>query len=224
MLGLQAACSRSEQAELARSLGPTVQLQPRVGSDGELLDLPQFAGGLRWHSVSAQTGPVPVASFVPEGQSRDDWREMIAATALSVSASPGAAAQARLATLTPACAQSEIHWLSGAQSDGGFDVFVSCTRAPPQARSRVRLPRHEAVWLRGVFGRKANYLIMRSWRGDTTAASVVDSTAVRAEWRAWFGYVGISGHDHRRPPDPDALADPAAPVRMTDVLRGISAR
>lgn len=220
-----AACSPADQAQINRGLAPVISLQPRVGEGDERLDLPQYAAGLFWRSLGAQTAPARAASFAPVGQSAGDWREMIAAWVLPVGARPGDAAVARVRTLAPGCASSAIRWLSAPAFDGGFDVFVTCSRPPPRVKSRVALPRYEALWLRGVYGRRANYLIERHWRGDSTAGSVIDSHEIRSEWRDWFAYTGIAGAPRRRPPDPDAPVEGRAALPlMPDSLRGLSAQ
>jgi len=170
--------------------------------------------------VQAGHYPGNWARWVPQGQTLTNWQEVITARALPPFLLPSDVVQLRMQNLTKSCTTLHVISFSAVQSSGGFDTLMSCAHAPPPVKKEDAKPpvkvgvkpgtkpvvppappavptQYEAVWLRGVFSPKGNFLIERDWRGkERDRDPTGENKSVLAAWQSWFSRTGITGEHH----------------------------
>jgi len=193
----------------ATLMAPHASSQPTYT---ELLSFDGKADGKTWKlGDSGEQQGVLMQEFVPEGETVDNWSEMI--TIQTFKQRPDFDTRAFIARVVASfngtCASLQVlanH--AREQTDDlraaahlpaayhTYDTLVRCEVAPAARPPgvNVSLRRYEVVWFKGIQGWLSAYLVQRAWHGDTiTPDSILASDATRQRWQAWIDQVKISG-------------------------------
>lgn len=198
---------------------PWAEAQPAAPTLTELLSFDGKADGKTWKlGDSVDRGGMLMQEFVPEGETVDNWSEMI--TIQTFKQRPDMNMQGliarTLAGFRDVCANLQL--LANNARDQTdelraaahlpatyhtYDTLVRCDVAPAARPpgAHVSLRKYEVVWFKGIQGWLSSYLVQRAWHGDTiTPDSILGSDATRQRWQGWIDQIAISGAPDKAKP------------------------
>jgi len=174
-----------------------------------------------WHLEMAYNQPAStMQEFTPEGQTGQNWTEMITVTALKNNprVNTGQMIVGMIQRFRGVCGSVQvIEANEGQETDSlrasaglpatykTYTALVRCDDPKATPNPNVLLKKHEVMLLKGMQGWLTAYLVQRAWHSDEIPAdSVLSSDATREEWRQWLSGVKVAGIPAGVQPDSSA--------------------
>ena len=187
------------------------------GNYSENLIVNMQTGNSAWHLDKSYNQPTNIMQeYVPEGQTGQDWSEMI--TLMTFKNHPEIDTGKMIANIVQklrgTCANVSILAKDARQQSNDlrkskglpsmyqtYSVLVRCDSPNPNGHPGVPTKKYEVVWFKGIQGWLTSYMVQRAWHGDDiTPDSILGSDQTRQAWQQWIDSTGISGlPDSARP-------------------------
>ncbi len=181
-----------------------------AGDYSENLSFNLKTGGHSWRLDKTYNPPGNVMmEWVPEGQTGQNWTEMITSITFTSRPEPntGAIIGGIVKNFRSICAKVDILDSASAlatdrlrQSVGSpaqyqtYSVLMRCDDPKPSPNPAVTVKKHEVLWIKGMQGWLYSYIVERAWHGDDiTPNSILASDDTRKEWKDWGDNVEIAG-------------------------------
>lgn len=167
---------------LALSLGAVSSLASASATGVEQVQLPPMKG---YHPVHQNTDAQGnrIAEYVPEGQTAQDWTDMVTVNDAPNSGhvSPRAFLGLIEAGWRIACPSAQSHWIRDGE-EGGRPfalLMLSCSENPGTGKP-------EFTWIKGIQGTQGFHTVQKSFRSEPEKDDVV-------QWIGWLREVGLCG-------------------------------
>lgn len=198
----------AQSIEDQKKIDQSMQGKPGNYTENLLLGFKDTGRGFHLDKSYDQPNNI-MMEFVPDGETGQQWTEMI--TTITLKNLPQANTSAWIAGVAQRV-QSRCPKFSillkeeGSQIDDlrqsaglpavykTFSLLLYCEGGAPSPNPNVHVMKHEVIWFKGIQGFMTAYLVQRAWHADELPLdSVVTSETARLAWKKWFDTVKISG-------------------------------
>jgi len=197
--------------------GAAAQDQAQGGNYTELLTLNLQTGGHAWHLDKTYNPPGnQMMEYVPEGQTGQNWSEMITTITFHSQPPPNVAnviagivrnfraicGKLDLADQNASTETDDLRKSAGLPATyQTFSILLKCEDPKPSPSPAITVRKHEVLWLKGIQGWLNSYLVQRAWHSDTLEpGSILASDKTYKEWQDWGRTIRIAGiPDDKRP-------------------------